>query len=962
VIESFIKLKIFNKNFINFENILTEVCRRDNTDVMKLLFDILKNEKLLNVENIDIENILLETIRESNIETIKIFIETILNENSFDISNFNAENILLESSRRGDFNIMKLILETLLHNKHIEFKTVDFENILIEACKEYNRDIIQLLVDIIYKYEFIDSDTINFENVLVKASRYSHIHIFETLIDTLNNHSFDIKRISVGNILLEAVHKYFKKDNIKLFLEKLLNISFETSLTLNISLINQWENSVLILLINLIIEMGNIELLKFILNNDEIKQIVNINTKDRNNKYPIVLAFEAVENYIYEYHSIEYNDMKNYRNSTAIFKYLLEYGANCRPIDLEGVSLLSLAINKKYYNIIKILLKYEVFVVDDKDNENQFFSKMKGIYHNVITGVKLLSIKGNGNVGSNTRIQSNEYNFTPLTLSYLLNYKEIFRHLLKHTDINELDVNGFSLLYYAILKEDSSTIQYLIDNDVNVNIDNNTALTISLCIENKEIFYLLLNHSNISLSKNLVDLLLISILKSFKFTVDDKIEMIKNLIRKGFTLNKISHKYSHLRYVIQMNSVSLVQLLIENSIIIDYIDTDGVTPLISAIKNNSIPIVKLLLEHGANPNFINDNSVFQPVNDLSSNSLSSGSIITDHDNNNNNNNINNSNINNNGDENSDTDNDIHTINSSDNNNNNNNYRCHVNNNDSPLMYAVQEESIPIIELLIDYGADINFMLHGGISPLIRAIQKNSLPIVELLLRHGAKVNITDGLWEYSSLVYAIEEESLPIAKLLIEHGANVNYGRGTLLRSAIKHQSLPMLKLLLENGAKVNEIAIIMYVIRLGNLEVFKYLYNYSTNINFNDRYDSNSLIKSIDKSGKTDIFEYLVKHNMNDVSDKIVKNIIFNNQMDLLKILIDNNFNVNFRDDEGNTLLVYAIKNCNKSMVDYLIDMNASITNINNQGQSIYNISYQYSYDYWGEKIYDKIKGLVCN
>ncbi|ORX49662.1 ankyrin [Piromyces finnis] len=153
-----------------------------------------------------------------------------------------------------------------------------------------------------------------------------------------------------------------------------------------------------------------------------------------------------------------------------------------------------------------------------------------------------------------------------------------------------------------------------------------------------------------------------------------------------------------------------------------------------------------------------------------------------------------------------------------------------------------------------------------------------------------------------------------------------------------------------------------MYAICRGELEIFKYLSNYTRNINFNDRYDCNSVIKSVDKSGKTEIFEYLVKNNIKEFTDKIIKNIIFNNKLDLLKILVDNHYDINSKDDEGNTLLVYAIKNCNKPMVEYLIDHNANILNVNNEGLSILDISYQYSYDYWGEKNYNLIKNYICH
>jgi ankyrin repeat protein len=180
------------------------------------------------------------------------------------------------------------------------------------------------------------------------------------------------------------------------------------------------------------------------------------------------------------------------------------------------------------------------------------------------------------------------------------------------------------------------------------------------------------------------------------------------------------------------------------------------------------------------------------------------------------------------------------------------------------------------------------------------------------------------------------------------------------LREAIRNKSLPMIQLLIENGAKVNEIAVLMYAIRIGDLNIFKYLSQYAVDINFEDRYDSNSLIKSIDQSQKTEIFEYLVKQNIKNFTGKMIKNIIFKNKLDLLKILVDHHFDINFRDDEGNTPLGYAIKHCNKVMVDYLIDHGADIYSVNNEGQTIFDLSYQYSYDYWGEQNYNKIKHLI--
>eukprot|EP00833_Pecoramyces_ruminatium_P017026 jgi/Orpsp1_1/1191058/evm.model.d7180000083222.1 len=69
--------------------------------------------------------------------------------------------------------------------------------------------------------------------------------------------------------------------------------------------------------------------------------------KDINGEYPIVTAF--------------YND-----NITA-FKYLIEHGANCNTININDISLLSLAILKKSVDLVKYLLGRPDIEVNRKD-------------------------------------------------------------------------------------------------------------------------------------------------------------------------------------------------------------------------------------------------------------------------------------------------------------------------------------------------------------------------------------------------------------------------------------------------------------------------------------------------------------------------------------------------------------------------------------------------------------------
>ncbi|WP_404825814.1 ankyrin repeat domain-containing protein [Deinococcus detaillensis] len=58
-----------------------------------------------------------------------------------------------------------------------------------------------------------------------------------------------------------------------------------------------------------------------------------------------------------------------------------------------------------------------------------------------------------------------------------------------------------------------------------------------------------------------------------------------------------------------------------------------------------------------------------------------------------------------------------------------------------LTRAVNYEHLEMSRLLIDTGADPNFCFEDQIPALFVAVQTFSLPIVELLLTHGADVNL-----------------------------------------------------------------------------------------------------------------------------------------------------------------------------------------------------------------------------
>ena len=83
-----------------------------------------------------------------------------------------------------------------------------------------------------------------------------------------------------------------------------------------------------------------------------------------------------------------------------------------------------------------------------------------------------------------------------------------------------------------------------------------------------------------------------------------------------------------------------------------------------------------------------------------------------------------------------------------------------------LTYAARDGFTEIAQLLVDSGADINWIDGEGVTPLILASFKDHIEIVQLLLDHGANGAITDQ-WNRTALDYALRRgETDAIAQLL----------------------------------------------------------------------------------------------------------------------------------------------------------------------------------------------------
>jgi ankyrin repeat protein len=96
---------------------------------------------------------------------------------------------------------------------------------------------------------------------------------------------------------------------------------------------------------------------------------------------------------------------------------------------------------------------------------------------------------------------------------------------------------------------------------------------------------------------------------------------------------------------------------------------------------------------------------------------------------------------------------------------------------TPLFCATYSANLPVIQLLVRRGADVNVTDSIGGTPLIFAARYNDFCLVKFLIANGASVDATTAKGA-TALVWAVRNENYPMAEFLAQHGAPINATKG----------------------------------------------------------------------------------------------------------------------------------------------------------------------------------------
>jgi ankyrin repeat protein len=290
--------------------------------------------------------------------------------------------------------------------------------------------------------------------------------------------------------------------------------------------------------------------------------------------------------------------------------------------------------------------------------------------------------------------------------------------------------------------------------------------------------------------------------------------------------------------------------------------------------------------------------------------------------------------------------------------------------------------LPIIELLLENNANPNFSDNDIISPLHIVAMFNKVDIAKLLLKFKVFVNIIDGRGN-TPLMYACDKNHVEIVKLLIPLSRGSKFLSG--LQVAIESKHLDVIKLFFEsdNFSELDNYDILELMTSIvenflesltdEDLNILKWLIsymggNYFENIIQNHIYilteliyiyssgvnklefiidlginvdtinpetgDTSLIISAKNQYTGIEIVKCLIEHS-NDKSKLInTENIqgetpliLFTNfSDDIIKYLIDNGGNINYKNKFGETFFMHA---CISSFdITYLINKGANINN----------------------------------
>jgi len=265
----------------------------------------------------------------------------------------------------------------------------------------------------------------------------------------------------------------------------------------------------------------------------------------------------------------------------------------------------------------------------------------------------------------------------------------------------------------------------------------------------------------------------------------------------------------------------------------------------------------------------------------------------------------------------------------------------------PLYHASYQEDSKGVELLLNYGADINRKTNEKITPLIRAVDSERIENVRLLINANAEIDDQSSEGK-SALFIAVDEyeKDLKLVKLLVKSGANPNVGTGehNPLIKAVEKNYFEVVKLLTESKYAINS-NVLNQAIKSANdkkrVDLSEYLIKFKSDhpeIDTTPAFtDDSFFLDAIEKNDIAFIGSYFsksLKLKQETMSTAMIEAVLHKN-LEILEVLINNGGNVNTILDDKTTILMIAAENNKSDALELLLNNKANVNMKNDFGKT---------------------------
>lgn len=278
---------------------------------------------------------------------------------------------------------------------------------------------------------------------------------------------------------------------------------------------------------------------------------------------------------------------------------------------------------------------------------------------------------------------------------------------------------------------------------------------------------------------------------------------------------------------------------------------------------------------------------------------------------------------------------------------------------TPVNLAVIYNNSGIVKMLLEAGADVHIADRNGKTPMMHALEnEESQALIDLLTDFGANMN--DGsMPDDSAFTAAVLEGNRENVEKLIKAGADVNEGTGdskiTPLMVTVQNGNMEMMQLLMENGADPNlqtaeGITALIHAASSGEANVVKSLLDAGANPNLQTEAGGFALYNAVvlkDTEMAAMLLAVGADVNLrNEGGFTALHAAAYGGSAEMVQLLINAKADLNLQTDSGLTALHSAVAKNHADVVSLLIHAGADVNIEENNGITPLEIAEQKGYD----------------